>query len=472
MKKYKPYTLSILALMALATVLATVLAWQLDRAVQEEIVTQFSQRQLHLAEQTATSVQRVFDEARRDLMHFKKSACILNFIAALDAGDEKEIAARHETLKEAYLDILNTHPIYAQVRYLDREGQEIVGADSDGEVVRIIPADELRSQAERDFFIKTMALGPGEVYVSPLEPALGHGQFGKGLPTVRMATPVFDEQGYRRGIVAINLFTDYLLESVFQIGSQEGMEAWILDKHGIEIVNVTHPERVGSNAYEYCRESDDENLIRVAEEMLAGHSGAEVYFWFEQNGSSLTQKVLAYAPVHLDDQLWTLGISVPYSDVVAAHAKARSSLLYMLGVIVSSTLVSGVLLLRLERRRILAEEKAKSAEVFESRNRELAVLNTLAEKRAAQMMLANEVGQLALSILNLDEMMHQVARAIQTGFDYYNVALFLVDESHREAVLRAVAGGFEGIVPHPYRQSMEEGIIGWVTKTGQQTLSR
>ncbi|MCD6552423.1 MAG: GAF domain-containing protein [Anaerolineae bacterium] len=103
--------------------------------------------------------------------------------------------------------------------------------------------------------------------------------------------------------------------------------------------------------------------------------------------------------------------------------------------------------------------------------RELATLNTLAEKRSSQLTLVNAVGRLATSILDLDEMMEEVTRAIQTSFNYYNVALFLLDKSRRQVVMRAVAGGFEELVSRTYRQSVDKGIIGWVVRTGQSLLA-
>ena len=44
--------------------------------------------------------------------------------------------------------------------------------------------------------------------------------------------------------------------------------------------------------------------------------------------------------------------------------------------------------------------------------------HVIAEKRTAQLTLVNEVGQLATSILDLNEMMRQVTRAIQAGFNF------------------------------------------------------
>jgi diguanylate cyclase (GGDEF)-like protein/PAS domain S-box-containing protein len=93
------------------------------------------------------------------------------------------------------------------------------------------------------------------------------------------------------------------------------------------------------------------------------------------------------------------------------------------------------------------------------------------KKRSTQLALINEVGDKAASILDLDKLIHEVTRYIEEKFNYYNVALFLLDEERREVVMQAVAGGFEHIAPGQYRQSLDEGIIGFVTRAGKSWLT-
>ena len=93
------------------------------------------------------------------------------------------------------------------------------------------------------------------------------------------------------------------------------------------------------------------------------------------------------------------------------------------------------------------------------------------KRRATQLALINEVGEKAASILDLDGLMQEVTRSIQESFNYYNVALFLLDEGRHEVVMQAVAGGFEHIVPGDYRQSLDEGIVGFVARTGNFWLA-
>ncbi len=93
------------------------------------------------------------------------------------------------------------------------------------------------------------------------------------------------------------------------------------------------------------------------------------------------------------------------------------------------------------------------------------------KRRSTQLAIISEVGEKAASILDSDRLMQEVTRSIQESFNYYNVILLLLDEERREVVMQAVAGGFEHLIPGEYRQSLDEGIIGFVARTGDSWLS-
>lgn len=182
------------ALSLLTVALLILLGVRLDRAIQDEVVNRFEQRQLLLVEQTAAGVQNILDHAVRDLAYLGEPYGPLR-LAELGGAAEAEFAAWQARAAQNLLLFLRYHPAYAQIRYLDANGQEIVGVDRDAQTMRVIPPDELRLQAQRDFFAETMALGEGEVYISRPEAAQGHGGVGTGLLTVYLATPIFDSQG-------------------------------------------------------------------------------------------------------------------------------------------------------------------------------------------------------------------------------------------------------------------------------------
>ena len=445
-------TLLILALSAMGIGLVIVMGVRLGRVAQKEIVTRFSQHQLLLAEQTAASVQSIFDEARRDLLHIKEGGgpnCLAN---ALGAENQEQIAACRGVTEQSLFSYLQSHPIYAQIRYIDASGQEIVGVDSDGETVRIIPQDQLRSQAEREIFVATKQLDAGEVYVSPLEPALGHGEVMVGHWTVRLVAPVLDSLGQRQGIVVLNLLGDEIRGRLAVLGTEEGMDAWVLDETGLEIINVAHPELKGSNAYEYCQQTGDETLIALTEDMLAGGRGTGTYLWPEsEGGPPVVKKLMAYAPIYpAEGHVWSVGTSVTYDSILAAHRQTRTTLVFLGGSIIAIILAGAVLAARSGYKQAMAEEQAHLSETQRRRGEELDALREISLAVTAQ--------------LGLDEVLQNVVERGCRLLDARAGGIYLVDETRSD---------LEFVVSHGYtrdyvgtRLASGEGLCGRVLQSG------
>jgi PAS domain S-box-containing protein len=93
------------------------------------------------------------------------------------------------------------------------------------------------------------------------------------------------------------------------------------------------------------------------------------------------------------------------------------------------------------------------------------------QKRATQLAVVNRVARQAASILDPDQLLQKIVTAIQQGFDYHNVALFLLDEAAGELGMGAIAGGFQDVVAPDYRQAVGVGMVGWTAETGQPLLA-
>jgi putative methionine-R-sulfoxide reductase with GAF domain len=438
--------LLILALSAMGIGLIIVLGAQLDRVTQEEIVTRFSQHQLLLAEQTAASVQSIFDEARRDLMHLKGAPGPARLADALGAEDEEGIATWRGACEQSFSSHLRSNPIYTQIRYIDASMQEIAGVDNDSEAVRVIPQDQLRSQMERELFVATIQLDAEEVYVSPLEPALGHGGVMAGHWTVRLATPVFDSLGRRQGIV------DEIRMRVARLSAEEDMDVWVLDETGLEIINVTHPELEGSNTYEYYQQAGDETLIALTEDMLAGGQGTGTYLWPEsEGGPPVVKKLMAYAPIYTaEGHVWSVGTSVTYDSILAAHRQTRTTSVFLGGSIIVIILVGAVLAARSGYRRVVAEEQAHLSKILRRRGEELDALREISLAVTAQ--------------LGLDEVLQNVVERGCRLLDAKAGGVYLIDETKND---------LEFVVSHGYtrnyigtRLASGEGLCGRVLQSG------
>ena len=91
------------------------------------------------------------------------------------------------------------------------------------------------------------------------------------------------------------------------------------------------------------------------------------------------------------------------------------------------------------------------------------------QTRANQLAVFHEVGRHAASTLRLKDILREVTAAIHTGFGYYNVDAFLVEDD--VAVLAAISGGFTASTKPGYRQPLSQGIVGWAITHGETVLS-
>ena len=92
-------------------------------------------------------------------------------------------------------------------------------------------------------------------------------------------------------------------------------------------------------------------------------------------------------------------------------------------------------------------------------------------RRVTQLELIGGVIQKIASILNLDELLHQVAHLIGDTFQYYYTSILLVEADTDELLLKAVAGPFfETLLDRLRLKIGQDGITGWVAQTGEPLL--
>jgi hypothetical protein len=60
----------------------------------------------------------------------------------------------------------NQRPNYDQLRFIDKTGQEVIRVNANAEIV---PPERLQNKSDRPYFQKTMALTPGQIYISAFD---------------------------------------------------------------------------------------------------------------------------------------------------------------------------------------------------------------------------------------------------------------------------------------------------------------
>ena len=116
-------------------------------------------------------------------------------------------------------------------------------------------------------------------------------------------------------------------------------------------------------------------------------------------------------------------------------------------------------------------KRRQEEELRESEEKQRSLIEPT-EKRSTQLSMANEVGKIAMSTLDQDRMLREVAEAIQKNFAYYAVFLFFLDSPPSEELVLKAHASADGLkIPERYHQSINEGIIGYVTRTGEHLLA-
>lgn len=148
---------------------------------------------------------------------------------------------------------------YSEIRWIDETGQERIRVDNRGEGAFAVPSAQLQDKSKRPVFVETMRLTAGQTYFSRFDLSVENDKLEIPYkPMLRIAAPVFDLQGSRRGIVALNFLGDDLLNWVRESAALtnatlanvtlellDGEGYWLLSEHREDAWGfmLGHPER-------------------------------------------------------------------------------------------------------------------------------------------------------------------------------------------------------------------------------------
>jgi signal transduction histidine kinase/PAS domain-containing protein/ActR/RegA family two-component response regulator len=285
------------------------------------------------------------------------------------------------------------HPAYDQVRYIDQTGQEVLRFNRGGEA---IPAPQLQNKAARGYFQKAVQLTPGMFYVSALDLNVEAGQVEKPLkPMLRLAAPVFDNAGQRRGIVVINYLAtdlyDYLQHAIPAVGGRlrllDANGYWLKAEDPAMEWGFMLPER---SAFNLAR-SDPDLWANISAD-LSGHRLADTLFtWIRMGPAELID--LPVGQVVSDMPGLIIAAQVSRQDLLALTSGLRNAMSIVVPALMLLTLFSAWLLRA--RRNVLVELRTMNHQL-ENRVRERTVeLQKSNEGLQYREDLLEETGQLA-----------------------------------------------------------------------------
>ncbi|MBE9540326.1 MAG: PAS domain S-box protein, partial [Proteobacteria bacterium] len=128
-------------------------------------------------------------------------------------GDE------HARLKLAqeFLYFTEKKGVYDHIRFLSEEGTEIIRINYDEGNPHIVAQSELQNKHDRYYFQEALAQDIGGVYMSPFDLNVEEGKIEHPFrPVIRFATPLFNSQGEKKGVLMFNFRGEKLIQGFRQ----------------------------------------------------------------------------------------------------------------------------------------------------------------------------------------------------------------------------------------------------------------
>lgn len=123
-----------------------------------------------------------------------------------------------------------------KVRWIDQDGREQARVDWDGKRAAVVPDAQLQSKRSRYFVLDTRTLPQGSLYVSPIDLNVDNRQVEvPPKPTLRLARPLVDDTGRRRGLLIVNVLAQEMLKGLSTVSSEFNDDIILINAEGDEL---------------------------------------------------------------------------------------------------------------------------------------------------------------------------------------------------------------------------------------------
>lgn len=346
-----------------------------------------------------------------------------------------------------------------------------------------------------------------------LVPVLSAPYFDEGGGNIWMVTwsaPFFDIEGNVMGVATADIAFSQTQDIVNQIEVGKNGYAFLLDNKGTLLGIGEHGgehQAMVDSMFMAAQSPTARGWSALVSTMMAGNSGFATAV--DPQGQPM---FVAYAPVGLDTG-WSIGLAFPQAELFQKADPLQYTLLSYAGVL---SIVFGLVLFMLTRlitaplgrlikhTRLLTTEQLRLsdgqianpihiqtgdeledlgeavnwmatevAKGFETLEENVASRTQDLARRSFEFETIAKVARDITIIRDLDTLLMNAANVIKDRFAFDHVGIFMIDDLHEYAVLRAATGNAgRQMVGQNHRLKIgESGIVGYVTQTGQPRIA-
>ena len=163
--------------------------------------------------------------------------------------------------KSLFLDIAKTSSNVMQLRYIDKNGNELIRIERNNphQEAIIVDKEYLQNKKDRYYFKDIMKLRDGEYWYSKIDLNIEYGKIQKPIkPVIRIGTPYY-YKGKKEGILIINIFMEDFLDSLV---SSDIYNIFLVDRDNFILVDTSHKSEW--KRYLYDTYNRDQSILKNA----------------------------------------------------------------------------------------------------------------------------------------------------------------------------------------------------------------
>ena len=274
-------------------------------------------------------------------------------------------AGRVKELADEFLSLSRAKGFYDQIRYLDETGQEIVRVNlNNGEPV-IVSKEKLQNKQNRYYFQESLAVGHGQLYMSPFDLNKEHGKVELPVkPIIRFGAPVFDAQNNKKGVVVLNFLGTVLLDNLAEVAGDSFGSFMLLNKEGYWLKHQNVEKEWGFMFAKGRNQTFAKEYPEIWQAMLATRSGQI------ETGKGVFTFTRTYpVPEISSTYFWLVVSHVPRSTIDSILRPVRNkNLILFLSLFLLSTVcswfIAWLIALRLRAEHATQQAHAELSQVF------------------------------------------------------------------------------------------------------------
>nr|WP_320009485.1 ATP-binding protein [uncultured Desulfobulbus sp.] len=158
--------------------------------------------------------------------------------------EEHDDPQSFQLLEQNFLSFSESHPLYDQIRFLDYKGWERIRVNYSETGPLLVAPEHLQDKHQRYYFKDAFRLDAKQVFISPLDLNIEHGQIESPLkPMIRFGKVITAPSGKKLGVVLLNYKAKAMLEALEKWGErQNGAHLMLLNREGYWLVGQPEQE--------------------------------------------------------------------------------------------------------------------------------------------------------------------------------------------------------------------------------------